>query len=158
VSTLAHQIDNRPVILAAFKSGDVELSNFPPPESATQQDRKQRSVPLSFQRRRIGHLQQLSCLLSGQPVAEADTQLLYALYPPNSSGQFRAKKTGVSRFVCKTPDRSEPSIDGARCKLAQFQVNSVSGHHSLVERESRFRALPANELLDCVPIPCLRLF
>ena len=38
-----------------------------------------------------------------------------------------------------------------------LEVDSVAGHHALVEGEARFRAIPPNELVDGMVIPALRL-
>ena len=98
MSALTHQIDNRPVVVAALESSNIKLSNFPPPKPAAQQDREQRSIPLALQCRGIGQLPQLSCLLSGQPVSEADAQLfrLFTRRIPAANSGLRRPESAAS--------------------------------------------------------------
>lgn len=97
-------------------------------------------------------------MLRSEPVAEANAQLLWALYSTDSSSQVRTEQPRVSGLVREATNCRKPPVDRTRRKLARFEVNSITGYYCLIERKPRFGAIPGDELLYCVSIPSLGLF
>lgn len=136
---------------------EIQVGQLSPSEPASKQHRKDCSVSPALKRIRVRRLQQPASLFSSKPISEPHTQFLDAFHTANASGQLRTEQAGVSGFISETPNRSESSIDGPGGKLPGFKMNTVSGDHRLVERESRFGTVPMYELIDCLSIPSLRL-
>ena len=77
-------------------------------------------------------------------------------HPADSGGQIRTQQPGICRFVCQSPNRREPKVDG-RCSVALlFQIDSIASDDGPVESEPRLRAIPVNEVANGVVVRALR--
>ena len=155
MSGLADQINDRPMILPALKMSDIQLRRLFSAQTATQEEPEQCSVSLAFQRIRVRHLPEGSCLVDGEPVAKSDAEILWPLNPTDAGSEIRAEQTGIGGFIRATSDRRKPPIDCARRKLTRLQMNSVTSYDGLVEGQSGHRAVPRNELVYGVPVTSL---
>lgn len=116
LSGLADQIDDRPVILAALKmaisNSAASFRRSPQPKRSPSSARSR--LPFSVS---VRHLPQRSRLVGGQPITEADAEVLWAFDSADASSEIRAEQTGIGKFVRETSDRREPAVDCARRKL-----------------------------------------
>jgi hypothetical protein len=106
---LADQIDDGPVVFPPLKMGNVQFCRLFPAQPAIQQDPEQRSISLTLERIRVGHLPERSCLFGSEPVAETNAEVLRPFDPPDTSSQIQAEQSGISSFVCEAPDCREPA-------------------------------------------------
>jgi hypothetical protein len=107
---------------------------------------------LPFERIGIWNLPQGPCLFSREPATETNAEVLRPFDPPNATSEIRAEQAGIRGLVCQASDGREPAIDRAWRKLTRFQVNSIARDDGFVKRESRFGAVPSDELVYCVSV------
>jgi hypothetical protein len=67
---LAGQIDDRPVIVPPLKMDKIQFRGLFPAQPAAQERPEQRSISLAFERIRVRHLPERSCLVGGEPVSK----------------------------------------------------------------------------------------
>jgi hypothetical protein len=96
-------------------------------------------------------------LFGGQPVAQPDTQSLYAFDAADSSRQVGAEETTICRLVRQTPNCAEPEVDRAGRQMSRFKMHSIANDNRLVECESWLGAIPIHELVDGMSIAPLRI-
>lgn len=154
---LSYQVYDRPMILAALQMRYIQFCGLFPAQPTTQQDPQQRPIPLALERIWIRRLPERFCLVGGQPVAKTNAKVLRTFHTTDSSSQIRSQQAGISGFVREAPDSRQAAVYRARGKLTRFQLNSIAGDNSLVEREPGFGAVPRDELVYCVSVSPLRL-
>jgi hypothetical protein len=140
---------------ALLQVAECQLGELMTTEPTGQQEGKQRPITFALQPLAVWCLAECLPLFGGQPVAEPDAQLLYALDAPYSRGQVAAEQPAVCRLVRKTPHCSETEVDGTWSEMAGFEVHPVADDHSLAKRQSRLRAVPVHEFVNGVPISAL---
>jgi hypothetical protein len=114
---LADQINDGPVILPALKMSDIQFYRLFAPQPATQEEPEQCSVSLAFQRIRIRHLPERSCLVGSEPISESNAEVLRPFHSADASSEIRAEQAGIGSFVRETSDGRKPAVDCARRKL-----------------------------------------
>lgn len=72
------------------------------------------------------------------------------------SQQFGAEKSRIGGFISEPPHRSQTHVNGRRSKVLLFQEKSVPEDDSTIESKAWFRAVPADELIDCMSVRFLR--
>ena len=157
VAALADKIDDGPVLFPLLKMPEIQIRQLASPEPASKQNGKHCAVSLSLERIWVRCLPEAASFFSREPVSDPHAELLDSLYTSDTGGQFGAEQARVGRFVGETPNGSESSVDCSGRELPVFKVNPVSCNDSLVEGQSRFGAIPVDELIDGVSIPSLRL-
>src|SRR5215467_4601602 len=115
-------------------------------------------APFALHTEDVRQLPQRTGFLYGQPIPKSHAQLLHSFYASDTSGQVRAKQSGVRRFIGEASNCGEPDVYRAGRQQAIFEVNSVSRHYGLVEGQPRLRAVPANEIVNGTPIAALRFW
>jgi hypothetical protein len=63
-----------------FKVIETEVGQFSSSETTAEQDGNDRTVPLAFERRRVGRLPQRTRFLRRQPISPPDTKFLETFY------------------------------------------------------------------------------
>jgi hypothetical protein len=101
VSTLAHEICNYPMLLALLEVLDGEPGYLCSSEAATEENRDHGIVPFGTQARTAERSKESLPLISSQPIPDAHSVLLHALYAPNSRREIRTKQPAVSGLVCQ---------------------------------------------------------
>jgi hypothetical protein len=134
VPALTDQIDDGPVFLAPLKLGNVQFCGLSSAQPATQQDPEQRSISFALECIRVGYLPEYFCLLCGKPVTQTSTEVFRPCDSSDTGGKVGAEQARISGFIGEASHGRESPIDRARRKLARFQVNSITGDDSLVER------------------------
>ena len=137
MSRLALQVDDGPVFLPLFQVFESQGDGFVPTQTTGKQQRKKRAISFAFQVCAVGSLPECETLLGAQPVAETDSEISYALYPANSSGQIGAQEAGVRCLIGEAPDRAQSKVDGSRRELACFKVGAIAENHGSVQSKSR---------------------
>ena len=61
--SLAHQVNNGPVLLAPLEMGNLKLCCLSPAQPTTQEDPEQRSIPLALECVWVRHLAERPCLV-----------------------------------------------------------------------------------------------
>ena len=130
---LADQINDGPVVVSGLEMCNVQFCCLFPAQPATQEDAEKRPVSFAFQRIRVRHLPERSCLVGGEPVTETNAEVFRAFDPPDASSEIRAEQSGISGLVREPTDGREPAVNRARCELARFQVDSVAGDYGPIE-------------------------
>jgi hypothetical protein len=133
MSPLTDQINDRPVIIPALKMSNIQFRCLFPAQPATQEDAEKRPVSFVFQRIRLRHLPERSCLVGGEPVTETNAEVFRAFDSPGAGSEIRAEQSGISGLVREPTDGREPAVNRARCELARFQVDSVAGDYGPIE-------------------------
>src|SRR5260370_1012327 len=88
--------------------------------------------------------------LGERPVPETHADSSHPLHATNTGCQFGTQEAGVGRLVRDAPDGSKPKVDRGRRVSLLFKVNTVAEHNGAVERETRLRTVPGDELADGV--------
>src|SRR6266852_7168382 len=107
VASLAHQINNGPMLFALLEMIQSQRHGFMPPQAAREQQCEQCSVAFSFQSLMIGCLPKCLALLRGQPIAKPHSQLLHAFNAANTSRQIGAEETAIGGLVCEPAHGTE---------------------------------------------------
>jgi hypothetical protein len=108
VPAFAHEIDNRPVFLSLLQMREVQISQFPPSQTAAKQDRENRAVPFAFEGVGIRSLPKPAGLLSREPVSKPHAEFLDTLQAtdagrqsglskPASAASYASRRTAASR-------------------------------------------------------------
>jgi hypothetical protein len=155
VSCLALQIDNGPVFLPLFKMFDSETNGFVTPQTAGKQQCKKRAISLALELFAVRGSPEREALLNSQPVAQAHAQIPDPPDATNPSGEIGAQQTGVGCLIGETPNGAQAQIDGSRGKEAGLKVAAIAENHRSVQGQSRFRAVPIDELIDRVAVSAL---
>ena len=92
-------------------------------------------------------------MFCGQPISQTHTQLLDALDAADTSGQVGTQKTTVGGLIGKASHYAQTEVDRPRSELSRFEVTPISEHYCPIERETWFRTVPVNELVDGVTYP-----
>jgi hypothetical protein len=158
VSTFPDEIDNCPAILAPLEMVKAEIGQFTSAKTATEQDRNDRAVALSFEGCGIRGEPEIPCFFRRQPISQPKAQFLDAFYAPDAGRELGAEQSGIHSFVRQPSNGSQPHIDGAWRKIARFEVNSVPQDDGSIEREPRFRAIPLDEFIDRMAVTALRFW
>src|ERR1017187_4120345 len=155
--TLPNKINDRPMFIAPLQMGKLQTGQFPPPQPAAKQDRKNRPISSALDRVRRRSLPESTGLFSRQPVAQSDAQYSDAFHAPNARRQLTAQQASIRGFVSESSHGRQPSVDRTGREAAILKVNSITGDHNLVERQAWLGAVPLNEFIDRVSISTLRL-
>ncbi len=91
------------------------------------------------------------------PIAKTNAEVLRYSDALDAGGEIRGQQARIGGLIREAPDGCESAVDRAR-RLTRFQMDSVAGDNSFVERQSWFGAIPCDELVDSVPIPSLGFF
>lgn len=153
VPTLADPIHYGPVFLAFAVDAGSPSRPTHGAGARIKQNGKDCTVSFAFERIWIGCLPEATSVFSRKPIPKSYTQLLDAFHTSDSCRQLGAEQASVGGFVGEAPNGSESSVNRSRREMTILKVNSVPGDDSLVERQSRFGAVPLNELIDCVSVP-----
>src|SRR5450759_3953866 len=152
VLSFADEIGDNPMFLPNLEVLSSKADKFGPPESASDQQRQDGAVALAaggFQGR---SLQQCSRLIDSQPIANPDAQALRAFDTPDTRRQFGAQEAGVGGFVSKSSHCGQAHVDCGGSETVLFQEEPVPEHDSPAKCQTWLRAVPANELVDCVTV------
>src|SRR5439155_24730907 len=79
-------------------------------------------------------------------------ELLYAFDSIDASRQFRAEQPGIGSLVRQPSHCRQVLVYGISRKSALLQMGSIADHHYAVECQTRFRAVPCDELIHRVLI------
>jgi hypothetical protein len=145
------------MLLPLLEVAEGQAGDFVPAKSAGEQESKQCPIAFALYLLAIRSLPERLRLFDGQPVAEPDSQLLHALYAPDSRRQVGAAQPAVRRLVRKTAHSPEAKVDGTGSEIPQLRVHSVPNDHGLVERQSRLGAIPLHEFVNDMPIAALSI-
>jgi hypothetical protein len=102
-------------------------------------------------------LPETTSLVGREPVSKSHTQLPDTLHASYPGGEFRTEQASICGFVGEPSHGSEPSIDGSRREVAIFKEDAITNNDNIVERQSRFGAVPLNEFIDGMSVSPLRL-
>src|SRR5271165_730101 len=138
--TLPNKINDRPMFIAPLQMGKLQIGQFPPPQPAAKQDRKNCPISSALDRVRRRSLPEATGLFSRQPVSQSDAQLSDAFHAPNAARQLRAQQACIGGFVSEPSHGRQPSVDRTGREAAILKVNSVAGDYHLVERQARLRS------------------
>jgi len=100
----------------------------------------------------------LTRLGRGEPIPEPHTEFLDTLHTSNPCGQLGTEQASVRSLISESPNSRESSIDCPGCQMTIFQADAIPGHNGFVERQTRLRTIPLNEVIDGVAITALRLW
>lgn len=89
-------------------------------------------------------------LFQGQPVSQAHSEFLYALYAADARSEGGAEKAAIGGLVCKTPHDTEAQVDRTRRQIARLRVESIAKDHRTVAGEPRLGAVPFDEFVNGV--------
>jgi len=95
VASLSAQVHDGPMPFALLQVAESQFRELMATESTGQQKGKQRAITFALQALAVWRLPECMRLFGGQPVAEPDAELLYALDPPNSRSQVGAQKAAI---------------------------------------------------------------
>src|SRR5215469_12709886 len=137
VPSFPDQVNNGPVILPALNMVKSQSNEFSATKPAPEEDCQDGSVPFALHGVHAGKLPQGAGLLHGQPISKPHAQLFRSFHATDSSGQIRAKQSGVRRLIGESSNSCQPHVDGARCEQPIFEMNPVARHHRFVERQAR---------------------
>ena len=90
VPPFAEKVDNGPMVLPLLEMIKPQTDSLMPPKTAGKEKSQESPIPLSFNAIAIRRLPERMALLGGQPVSQADPELLYALDPPDTGCQIGA--------------------------------------------------------------------
>lgn len=93
VPTFSNEVDERPVVFPALEMLHLKMNRFGPTQIAAQEDSENRTVSLAAQSFRRWGIHQRAALIGGEPVAEADAELLRTLDSTYSCGKFGTQQT-----------------------------------------------------------------
>ncbi len=150
VTSLANEVDNRPVLFSPLKVIDGQFGSLATTKATTQQHGQKRPIALTFQRLSIWKLPECTGLFGRQPVTQPHTQFFCTLDATYSSSELGAHQAAVSRFVRESAHSGESHVNCSGRQLASLEVNSITGHDSLAEGQPGFGAVPAAKLVDGV--------
>ena len=91
MSSLADQIDDGPVAFPLLNIFDLQVYQFGTAKAAAQKHSQDGAISFSAKGLDRWRIDQGSPLFCGEPVSEADTELLHAPHAFNSGGEFRAQ-------------------------------------------------------------------
>jgi hypothetical protein len=77
------------------------------------------------------------------------------LDPPDSGRKVGTQKPAIRSFVGESANGGKPQVDSGGSILGLFEVDPVARHHSLVEGEAGFRAVPVDEFADRMVVRAL---
>ena len=100
----------------------------------------------------IWHLKQSLCPLRRQQFPNR-TPIFHTFDAPNTSCEIRIEKNTVGRLIRKPSDGAKAQIDSSWSQMVRLQMNTVSEHDGLVERQSRFRAIPLDKFVPRAVFP-----
>jgi hypothetical protein len=156
VFSFADQVGIDPVILTLLKVVEFETRQFNSPQTAAEQGRQRGTVPLIAKCVGSPYLDQRTGLFGGQPVSDSHAQTFSAFYATDTSRQFGAEKSRIGGLIREPPHRSQAYIDGRRSKVLLFQEKPVPEDDGTIEGKTWFRAVPTDELIDCMSEGFLR--
>jgi hypothetical protein len=154
--SLAYQVSNDPVILTLLKVIEFENRQISTPQSAAKQNRQRGAVPLSAKCVDLPYLDRRPRLFGCQPVPDAHAQTFSAFDATDTSGQFGTEKSRIGGLVSEPPHCSQAYVDGRRSKVLLFQEKPVPKDDGTIKSKAWFRAVPADELIDCMSVGFLR--
>ena len=96
--TLPAKINDGPMFIAPLQMGKLQIGQFPPPQPAAKQDRKNRPISSALDRVRRRSLPESTGLFSRQPVAQSDAQYSDAFHAPNAGRQLTAQQASIRGF------------------------------------------------------------
>ena len=79
----------------------------------------------------------------------------HALDATNACRQFGTQETGIRRLVRDAADGGQSKIDRGGRILPLLEVNAIAENDRPVERESRLRTVPGDELADRMVVGAL---
>src|SRR5713226_2480532 len=120
-SALANQIDNNPVALPQLQLIQSQTYDFRASQSTSEQQSEHCSVSSTLQSVLRNSIQQLLCLIASEPIANLSPKPLDSLNSPDSSHQFRAQPTALSRLIGQPPDRGKMKVDRSGGQAKTFQ-------------------------------------
>ena len=156
VPALADQIHHRPVPLAHLHLIHFQAHQFRSAEATSEQHGQHRIVSLCTHAIATGVFEHLGTLLHTQPVAGAKPELLDSFHSTDACGQFGTQQARVGSLVRQATHGCELLVDGVGGQMPRFQVHAVAHDYDPVQCESRFGAVPGNELIDGVFIDAAR--
>src|ERR1039457_7680812 len=127
-------------------------------QPATKQTGYDRAVSESFERVGVRGLPEGAGFIGRQPIPQSNSQLLRSLHAANTGGEVWTQKARVRCLIGQSADRGQAHIYGSRSQLLIFEMYSEAGHDRLIERQSRFRAVPADKVVDGTAIATLRFW
>ena len=95
-------------------------------------------------------------MIGSQPITCPNAQPFGTFDSGNAGRKFRAQQTRVCSFISEAADSRETYIDGRGGEVPLLKEETISEHNRAIESESRFRAVPGNELVDRIFIRFLR--
>ena len=107
----ADQVNDRPVVLPFLNIAEGQGDDFRPSQSTANEERDDYGVALLAKCFGGGSGEELFALCGAQPIANATSELRYALHSPDASDQFGAKQPGISRFVSQAAHCGESDVD-----------------------------------------------
>jgi hypothetical protein len=143
------------VFLTLFKMFDSEANGFVAPQTAGKQQRKKRAISLALELFAVRSSPEREALLNSQPVAQANAPIPHPLDATNPSGEIGTQQAGVGCLIGEAPNGAQAQIDGSRGKQAGLKVAAIAENHRSVQGQSRFRAVPIDELVNRVAISAL---
>jgi hypothetical protein len=78
---------------------EVQISQFPPSQSAAKQDRENCAVPFAFEVVGVRSLRKPARLLCREPVSKPHAEFLDILHATDAGRELRAEQTGICRLV-----------------------------------------------------------
>ena len=124
-------------------------------QSTREQQCKQRSVAYAFEALAIRCSPERLRLFRSQPVPEAYAQLSHAFNAADTGCQVGTKKTTIGCFTGETAHRTEAEVNRPRSELSGLQMRAIAQDDRSVQRQSGFRTIPVDELVDRVSIASL---
>src|ERR1700730_730100 len=156
VRTLPNQVHNGPVILPALDVVKHQINQFSATQTTTKQQSQDSAVPLAFKSVRVGKLPQRAGFFHREPIPKPHSQLFRSLHAPDAGSEFWAQESCVGCFIGQPSNCSQSDVDSSWCQGLILKMNAVTRDDSLVERQPRFRTVPADEIIDGTPIATLR--
>jgi hypothetical protein len=102
VLSLANQVGNHPVLLTDLKISHSESNQFGASQTASDQERQNRSITLTSQAISLPFREQASGLFDGQPVSDPSAQAFCTFDAPDSGCQFGTQKSCISCLMCES--------------------------------------------------------
>jgi len=120
------QVGYNPVFLSDLKVVSLQSDQLGAPETASDENRQNCSIPLPPQSIRTWCAQERSALIGRQPVADPGSQPFGALHPSNTCRQLGAQEAGIRSLIGKPPHSGESDVDRRRSEILLFQEEPVS--------------------------------
>ncbi|MFZ0593417.1 MAG: hypothetical protein WAM39_23370, partial [Bryobacteraceae bacterium] len=158
MSGLSMEVGDHPVLFSELYGRGRKGEEFTPPQSTTNQKSKDGIVAFAPKTIALGVQQQRAALIGGEPVSQSHADSAYALDSAGAGGKFWTEQAGISCLVRHTPDRGQAEVDRCWSEVPSFQVDSVSKNNRAIESKSWFRAVPVDELVDCMIVGSVAAF